>query len=105
VGNFEQEGTPMAVTGCPTRYDLERLLLGEMHDNESDAMASHLAVCTECLETLRSLECRDTLVDALRRPPSFAVTARALAERLRQQVPPLRTVAPNVPDTEATPDT
>jgi serine/threonine protein kinase len=53
-------------TRCPDARDLERLLLGQVADDEAEALESHLRDCPTCLETVRTARTQDTLVEALR---------------------------------------
>src|SRR5438105_15019954 len=55
-----------AISACPDRHDLERLLLGAMPDNEAAGLEEHVAHCGHCLDTVRGLKTEDDLVAALR---------------------------------------
>jgi tetratricopeptide (TPR) repeat protein len=51
---------------CPDRDALERLLLGDLPAEETEAVESHVAACPRCLEVLRSLKTEDVLIKAVR---------------------------------------
>ena len=51
---------------CPAVADLERLMLGQMPDSDTDRLALHVEECERCVATLRSIQSRDTLLDAVR---------------------------------------
>ncbi len=51
---------------CPRRDELERLLLGDLPEEETAALEEHVADCPRCLETIRALQTEDALVVAVR---------------------------------------
>ncbi|MHB1424225.1 MAG: protein kinase domain-containing protein [Gemmataceae bacterium] len=51
---------------CPSREQLERLLLGAMPAEEMEALQSHVARCRRCLESIRQVTTEDDLVLTVR---------------------------------------
>src|SRR5437763_1037294 len=51
---------------CPKRDDLQRFLVGRLPEADSRRLQQHLAGCASCLDTLRQLEAKDPLVEAMR---------------------------------------
>lgn len=43
---------------CPSRNDLRRFALGDVHKAEAQTLGQHLDTCTRCLETLEAEEQR-----------------------------------------------
>jgi hypothetical protein len=60
-----------AQSHCPAADTLERLLLGEMAEDEAAALEGHVLHCGRCTSTLHALRGEDDLVQAMR----HAVTA------------------------------
>src|SRR5688572_22121376 len=78
---------------CPQRPDLERFLLGQLPEGDSEHLQRHLAECPVCVNTLHGLEAGDTLVDALRAqasapPRSEEAVIESLMGRLSGLQPP-----------------
>lgn len=70
---------------CPSAEILERLVHGELPEEELESVADHAAECPACLETLRQIESHDTVVEALRRGAAGGNTSascQALLARL-----------------------
>lgn len=55
-----------AELSCPSREQLERLLLGTMPAAEMEQLNGHLTDCLSCLEVMRSVTTEDALVLAVR---------------------------------------
>jgi len=55
-----------AELSCPSRDQLERLLLGAMPAAEMEGLKGHLAGCPSCLEAMRAVTTEDALVLAVR---------------------------------------
>jgi tRNA A-37 threonylcarbamoyl transferase component Bud32 len=51
---------------CPRAEILERLLLGQITQEETDSLEAHILACTHCARTLQALNPVDTLVEAMR---------------------------------------
>jgi tetratricopeptide (TPR) repeat protein len=51
---------------CPGRDALKRLLLGDMPDEQAEALEAHVGGCPRCLEAVRALRAEDALVEAVR---------------------------------------
>jgi tetratricopeptide (TPR) repeat protein len=51
---------------CPDREVLKRLLLGELSEEETQALEGHVARCPRCLEVVRDVRAEDALVEAVR---------------------------------------
>jgi WD40 repeat protein len=74
---------------CPDRHPLERLLLGQVSEQEASPLEDHLQGCASCFELVKTLRVTDTLVDALGSrmdsadfPPSEAAAAEDLVVRI-----------------------
>jgi tetratricopeptide (TPR) repeat protein len=52
-------------TPCPDPLTLERFLLGQLSDHESEPVELHLLQCASCWATARTLDCPDTFVEAM----------------------------------------
>jgi Protein kinase domain len=50
---------------CPDAQVLEKLILGLMPPLEGEPLLCHLQECDSCMQTVRTLRSRDTLVDAV----------------------------------------
>jgi WD40 repeat protein len=57
---------------CPEAQDLQRLLLGELAENDARSLEQHLLACPSCLGTARGLPAEDTLVEAMRNQAAAA---------------------------------
>ncbi|MBV9125141.1 MAG: hypothetical protein JO112_17435, partial [Planctomycetes bacterium] len=101
-----------AISTCPDRHLLQRLLLGQLPPQEAETLAKHLEQCSQCIHTVQLLQGEDDLVKALRSQTTIEVEAggsevRGLIQRL-QNLRPL-VAAPGVeptttaPTSEATP--
>jgi anti-sigma factor RsiW len=53
-------------SACPEELELRRLMLGEVSEQDTEALAEHLRECARGAETVRNLQSGDTLADALR---------------------------------------
>jgi serine/threonine protein kinase len=51
---------------CPEAARLERLLLGQLPEDEAEALEGHIEHCPRCGQALLSLDAADALVDAVR---------------------------------------
>jgi hypothetical protein len=60
----------LAESCCPTRADLERLLLGTVPSTEAEQLERHLAGCPNCLTVVRELHVADALTEAVERAPT-----------------------------------
>jgi hypothetical protein len=94
------------VTRCPDARDLQRLLLGDVADDEAEALERHLHDCPACLRIVRATEANDTLVEALRgqrietdADDTLQSVVGRLIVRVQEMCPP----APALPETGAAP--
>src|SRR5580700_4942350 len=76
-----------SILACPDHRDLERLLLGQLSDEELLVMESHLAGCQHCGDTLPQVCASDTLTDAIHAqaraaPPVEPEIVHGIIERL-----------------------
>jgi eukaryotic-like serine/threonine-protein kinase len=84
---------PPAVTLCPDRDTLHRLLLGELVGSLAEELAAHLEQCDRCTGVASALRSDDSLVALVRTPPP-ALGSRAagvlqnLIGRLQNLGPP-----------------
>jgi WD40 repeat protein/serine/threonine protein kinase len=98
--------TPPTASSCPALAVLQRLLLGQVSDEEAEPLEQHLAKCTHCAELLRAIEARDPLVAALQEARVVAgqlaegTTVQGLMQQLRalQPSPSTRAMDTSVPD-------
>jgi tRNA A-37 threonylcarbamoyl transferase component Bud32 len=69
---------------CPDTHDLQRLVLGQVSDQETLLFEKHLEQCERCFETLHALGAGDTLLEAMRsaRPEVVAEADRDMVESL-----------------------
>ncbi len=79
------------MTSCPKPDQWKEFLLGRLSDPETETLIGHLENCTTCLETVRTVQAEDTLVDVMRstrlgEPLTDKVIQ--LMERLAQLAPP-----------------
>src|SRR4051812_5481657 len=69
------------ISDCPRVDALERLLLGQVTLDETDALEAHLFSCPHCAQVLQRLNGVDPLVDAMRdvqtQPAPFVSEAAA----------------------------
>jgi tetratricopeptide (TPR) repeat protein len=82
----------LASLACPGRADLERLLLGEMHDMEMEIVEGHVGQCMRCLRLLRTLQTEDALIATVRAGGKIGPLPQSeidgvLMDRLCQLVP------------------
>jgi Leucine-rich repeat (LRR) protein len=81
-----------AIPSCPAVHQWQRLLLGDVSDQEAEQLEQHLARCARCSQSLHGLRAHDTLVEAIRAGgrsearPRGELVAR-LIERLKQLGP------------------
>jgi hypothetical protein len=54
------------VSSCPDVPTLRRLTIGQISDQEAEALEEHVAQCETCMATLSRLETSDSLVERLR---------------------------------------
>jgi hypothetical protein len=78
----------VATSACPDVQQLQRLLLGELPQDETQTLEEHLSGCSFCLETVRGFTFEDALVEAVRYRPALPDRAedeavRRLIERLK----------------------
>src|SRR2546421_37485 len=78
---------------CPHRDDLNRFVLGQQTEVESEKTHQHLADCQSCLDSLQSLETDDPLIEAMRAQGRRSVHSedafvRGLMSRLSGLEPP-----------------
>jgi WD40 repeat protein/serine/threonine protein kinase len=76
-------------TVCPHIPQLRRLLLGQAPPEVADALETHVLECPSCLETMRSLQAEDPLIEAVRWRPTTnhgagAETIQRLIQRLKR---------------------
>ncbi|HVT66587.1 MAG TPA: protein kinase, partial [Trebonia sp.] len=57
---------------CPSAYELQRFLLGQISEDEARRVEQHLPGCGECLSTLHGLMPSDTIVRVIRSLPPEA---------------------------------
>ena len=53
-----------SVSNCPTAERLHELATGRLAGDEIDALSSHVLHCSDCAQTLASIESSDTLAEA-----------------------------------------
>lgn len=65
VGAFESLEPPMAeFSACPTAADLRRLVLGQLVLDQARAVTRHLALCSQCQDTLQRSDFVNTLANS-----------------------------------------
>jgi tetratricopeptide (TPR) repeat protein len=84
---------------CPSRDQLERLLLGVMQIEEMEILQEHVAGCNNCLETIRKVTTEDALILAVRaggRAENISPEDAdpTLLARLRRLYPAAKSTAP-----------
>jgi WD40 repeat protein/serine/threonine protein kinase len=81
---------------CPTRADLERLLLGTVPAPEAEQLERHLAGCPRCLAVVRDLHVADPLTEAVQKAPTELAIAfeEALVPYLIERMSALRKAQP-----------
>src|SRR5262245_34322207 len=89
-----------AITRCPDRDLLRRLVLGRVDGPEAERLAHHLEECDRCASVAQTLPAEDTLVEAARAPATDP--DRGQQERLRVLVDRLRDLGPPVEEPDAT---
>jgi Leucine-rich repeat (LRR) protein len=88
----------MVVTSCPGPQQWQQLLVGQLPEREADELDRHLATCSACLESLRTMQANDTLVDAVRSQaatplPPVPEAVQRLMQRLKLSIRSQDTVA------------
>jgi hypothetical protein len=94
------ENAAAGKSACIDIEVLRRFSLGELAPAEAEAVERHLLACEVCVTTLRSLEVKDCLSQAVRgqaKLPDIAVVERQLADVL---IARLKELCPDPPDTQ-----
>jgi WD40 repeat protein len=88
-------------SACPDARQWQRLLLGQIPEEESEALEQHLSACGACLQAVRSIRADDPLADALRsRSTAVEVPIPEALQRLMDGLKQLRPSGESRPDTE-----
>jgi serine/threonine protein kinase len=77
---------------CPEVQPLQRLLLGQVTDDEAEGLECHLATCDACLRTIRAIPTQETLADAMRSRSTLAETP--LPETVQRLIQHLKSLQP-----------
>ncbi len=90
-------------SNCPDEGTLEQLLLGNLPDDQIDALGSHLLRCQACAAHAGTLEVADSLTVSLRDAATLSAGQEdTLVQELRQRLHHLRVVQPATADAEPT---
>jgi hypothetical protein len=65
---------------CPELPQWQRLVLGDLHEEDAEILVAHLAGCLSCSDVMRTLRAEDTLVELLR------ASGRSTDQPRREQV-------------------
>ena len=84
----------MPVSVCPRPDALQSYLLGDLPDQEAEALDAHLTACPACLAALQKVEVADGLLQALRSQRGRPRFHNPLIEQLRLQLRQLRPIHP-----------
>ena len=78
--------------GCPKIPELQRLLLGQLPESETERLERHVGYCARCVQSLHQLEEEDMMVRRARAQPADGRPRDAAAGDLitRLEAPALR---------------